>query len=82
MMKQNLEQWRQKDNPTATIGNFNIPLSRMKKTTSQNSNKKIENIITIDLTGIYGALHPPTGEGNGTPLQYSCLGNPMDGGAW
>ena len=22
-----------------------------------------------------------TGEGNGTPLQYSCLENPMDGGA-
>ena len=22
------------------------------------------------------------GEGNGTPLQYSYLGNPMDGGAW
>ena len=26
----------------------------------------------------YGHL----GEGNGTPLQYSCLENPMDGGAW
>ena len=25
--------------------------------------------------GIYG-------EGNGNPLQYSCLENPMDGGAW
>ena len=23
-----------------------------------------------------------TGEGNGNPLQYSCLENPMDGGAW
>ena len=22
------------------------------------------------------------GEGNGKPLQYSCLENPMDGGAW
>ena len=22
------------------------------------------------------------GEGNGNPLQYSCLGNPMDTGAW
>ena len=22
------------------------------------------------------------GEGNGTPLQYSCLENPMDGGDW
>ena len=23
-----------------------------------------------------------TGEGNGIPLQYSCLENPMNGGAW
>ena len=22
------------------------------------------------------------GEGSGSPLQYSCLENPMDGGAW
>ena len=22
------------------------------------------------------------GEGNGNPLQYSCLENPKDGGAW
>ena len=22
------------------------------------------------------------GEGNGNPIQYSCLGNPMDRGAW
>ena len=31
-------------------------------------------------------LWPPLncifGEGNGNPLQYSCLANPMDGGAW
>ena len=27
-------------------------------------------------------LETNTGEGNGTPLQYSCLENPMDGGAW
>ena len=23
-----------------------------------------------------------SGEGNGNPLQYSCLENPTDGGAW
>ena len=30
-------------------------------------------------------MYPTTwilGEGNGTPLQYSCLENPMDRGAW
>ena len=26
--------------------------------------------------------HLKDGEGNGNPLQYSCLENPMDGGAW
>ena len=30
---------------------------------------------TIKFNHVYG-------EGNGTPLQYSCLENPMDGGAW
>ena len=28
------------------------------------------------------ALFTIAGEGNDTPLQYSCLENPMDGGAW
>ena len=27
-------------------------------------------------------LRRPPGEGNGNPLQYSCLENPMDRGAW
>jgi len=27
-------------------------------------------------------LYKIFGEGNGTLLQYSCLENPMDGGAW
>ena len=27
-------------------------------------------------------IYNMVGEGNGTPLQYSCLENPMDGGAW
>ena len=30
----------------------------------------------------YGRIISLSGEGNGTPLQYSCLENPMDGGAW
>ena len=29
-----------------------------------------------------GQLGSALGEGNDTPLQYSCLENPMDGGAW
>ena len=34
-----------------------------------------------DLGSIPGLGRSP-GEGNGTPLQYSCLENPMDEGAW
>ena len=30
----------------------------------------------------YTLLHTQFGEDNGTPLQYSCLENPMDGRAW
>ena len=35
---------------------------------------------TLFIHFICNRLH--LGEGNGTPLQYSCLENPMDGGAW
>ena len=34
-----------------------------------------------DLVSIPGSGRSP-GEGNGNPLQYFCLDNPMDGGAW
>ena len=34
-----------------------------------------------DLGSIPGSGRSP-GEGNGNPLQYSCLENPMNGGAW
>ena len=32
--------------------------------------------------GLIPGLGRFSGEGNGNPLQYSCLENPMDGGAW
>ena len=34
------------------------------------------------LTASFKSLELVCGEGDGTPLQYSCLENPMDGGAW
>ena len=37
--------------------------------------------MTTRVTEI-GVQYTRVGEGNGTPLQYSCLENPMDGGAW
>ena len=30
----------------------------------------------------YSTLVGKFGEGNGTPLQYACLEDPMDAGAW
>ena len=36
---------------------------------------------TGDVGLIPGSGKSPGG-GNGNPLQYSCLGNPMDRGAW
>ena len=33
-------------------------------------------------TGSVPGLGRSPGEGNGNSLQYSCLENPMDGGAW
>ena len=32
--------------------------------------------------GLIPGLGRSPGAGNGNPLQYSCLGNPMDRGAW
>ena len=38
-------------------------------------------VNTGDTGSIPGSGRSP-GKGNGNPLQYSCLGNPMDKGAW
>ena len=42
---------------------------------------KIYYSLTLNNTDL-NCLGPFIREGNGTPLQYSCLENPMDGGAW
>ena len=39
-------------------------------------------ILSEILTCLEVSAYNSTGEGNGTPLQYSCLENRMDGGAW
>ena len=38
--------------------------------------------VLIDNSCINRDTYALLGEGNGTPLQYSCLENPTDGGAW
>ena len=42
----------------------------------------IYNMLLLSLYILYMSSMIFNGEGNGTPLQYSCLENPMDGGAW
>ena len=41
--------------------------------------KLTSNVLAHFFEGIYIIVG---GDGNGTPLQYSCLENPLDGGAW
>ena len=38
--------------------------------------------VNIEDTGLIPGLGGSAGEGNSYPLQYSCLENPMDRGAW
>ena len=38
--------------------------------------------VSLSFFKIFNCLHLTPGEGNGNPLQYSCLENPMDGEAW
>ena len=45
------------------------------------SDDKASTLNEGDLGSIPGSGRSP-GEGNGNPLQYSCLENPMDEGAW
>ena len=41
-----------------------------------------ETIYNAGDVGFIPALGRSPGEGNDNPLQYSCLGNPMDRGSW
>ena len=43
---------------------------------------KLNEVRTINLPSILDSTRSIKGEGNGTLLQYSCLGNPMDRAAW
>ena len=43
--------------------------------------KALNSLLPLEFTQLPHA-HVLSGEGNGTQLQYSCLENPMDGGAW
>ena len=42
----------------------------------------VKNLPAVQETGSMPGSGRSPGEGNGNPLQYSCLENPMDRGAW
>ena len=43
----------------------------------------VENLpVNAEYTGLIPGFGRATEEGNGDPLLYSCLGNPMGRGAW
>ena len=56
-----------------------IPLAPLTSLVAQTVLASVYNVGDPGL--IPGSGRSP-GEGNGNPLQYSCLENPMDGGAW
>jgi len=45
------------------------------------SRDKLHPILNMSIP-VYIHTYIYLGEGNGNPLQHSCLENPMDGGAW
>ena len=60
---------------------YNLDLSRGMISPLHGAEVKASARNAGDLGLIRGLGRSP-GEGNGNPLQYSCLENPMDGGAW
>ena len=71
-----LQDWAVNEIPCCTTC---LTVGFIQSLTFSNSNR------SVTIVHCYFNLHIPydnCGEGNGTPLQYSCLENPMDGGAW
>ena len=66
-----------KKNNTNQLMSANYPLL---KNLPGGSDGKVSACDVGDPGSISGSGRSP-GEGNGTPLQHSCLDNPMDGGA-
>ena len=50
--------------------------------TKENSAWRACVLLSQSCLTLCSLLGSSVGEGNGTPLQYPCLENPMDGGAW
>ena len=59
------------------LGAWFLGKVEMDRTPNKMENQKMKKMVEI----IRGQKEK-CGEGNGNPVQYSCLENPMDGGAW
>ena len=57
------------------------PISQEFRDFPGGSDRKVSVYNAGDL-GLIPEWERSPGEGNGNPLQYSCLENPVDGGAW
>ena len=90
--------WATREAPNSTIDKIKKRRRRRRRKTNHGSQLRKEQCINFvlgfplssvskesacnaDLGLIPGSERSP-GEGNGNPLQYSCLENPMDRGAW
>ena len=71
-----------------TLGRYNITILIIRITVPKKINRTslvaqmVKRLSTMRETGSIPGSGRFPGEGNGNPLQYSCLENPMDGGAW
>ena len=52
------------------------------KASAYNASDDKASAYNVEDPGSIPGLGISTGEGNGNPLQWSCLENPMDEGAW
>ena len=56
------------------------PVSGLLDVNREHRSMRLRNEANVEYMSV--CQHCAHGEGNGTQLQYSCLENPMDGGAW
>ena len=68
------------------LNSFSSPLSLLNRRFFEGRNlfcyPTLQNMVYNRNLSIEWWLKALSGEGNGTPLQYSCLENPMDGETW
>ena len=57
-----------------------LELDMEQQTGSKLGKERVKAVFCLPVYLTY--MQSPSGEGNGIPLQYSCLENPVDGGAW